>query len=201
MPPRVEFYYLCCPLYLVGWLPISFTPRPNSPVTSKGHFTVPYYFCLAKRYWFLDISFYAAKSESFGKNVFQLVCSLYLAMLVIDCPLITLRISMQKSNCKISYFHLKCRILEEYIDCQHTQGICGEVRQDFPLEAFDVNIKRILFHNLSFSCYLWDCYSKNHQKWPVIAKLKLLILAFNCDGCWSSVILPLLCKLFKIVTF
>lgn len=60
---------------------------------------------------------------------------------------------MQISHCKISYFHLKCKILEDYIGCLHTEGICAKIREDFSLEAFDVSIKRILFHNLSFSCY------------------------------------------------
>ncbi len=43
VPNSVEFYYPHWSLCYFGRLPISFTPQHNSPVTLKGHFTVPYY--------------------------------------------------------------------------------------------------------------------------------------------------------------
>lgn len=43
VPNSVEFYYPYWSFCYFGSLPISFTPQHNSPVTLKGHFTVPDY--------------------------------------------------------------------------------------------------------------------------------------------------------------
>lgn len=59
----LNFITLTSPCCYFGGLPISFTPRHNSPVTLKGHFTVPYYSVTLTD---IDLQEYPFKQQAVG---------------------------------------------------------------------------------------------------------------------------------------